>query len=335
MPLDLDSLASLTNRFIEAVNPFSYLVMPSNRFYWLFLLGALVITGLVYLLRDSKPGQRSLRDLLRFCFPKNVFLHHSAVVDYKFVTANWLLDVLVLGWIFGNISVIALWVGSGLEVLFGAGGAGLDPTVTARVAFTILIMFAVDSGLFFAHYLEYRIPVLWEFHKIHHSAAVLTPITALRMHPIDMIVNLWMIGLFVGMVRGVFSYCYAVEVSAFSIDELDIGTFVFFLAGYHLRHSHIWLPFPKFIRHVISSPALHHIHHSDQPKHFDKNFGRIPLFWDWIYGTLYIPKEREATNFGLYEGEHLEYDGVWQLFSLPFKKIARDHVPAWKARFSK
>lgn len=54
-----------------------------------------------------------------------------------------------------------------------------------------------------------------------------------------------------------------------------------------------------------------------------------------MFGTLYIPKEREAINFGLYKGEHLEYDGVWQLYTLPFKKIARDHVPAWKARFSR
>ena len=109
----------------------------------------------------------------------------------------------------------------------------------------------------------------------------------------------------------------------------------FFLAGYHLRHSHVWLPFPKYIRDVISSPAVRQIHHSDQPRHFDKNFGRIFVIWDWVFGTLYIPTKREAINCGLYDGEHLEYDGVWRLYSLPFKKIAKNHVPAWKARLPK
>lgn len=334
MSFSLDNYVIFFTRLAEAVNPFAYVATPTNRFYWVFILGAVVLTALVYLLRDGEPGKRSLRGLFRFCFPKDIYLHRSALVDYKYITVNWLVNLLVLGWLFGNISVIALWVSGGLEAVFGAGGAA-EASLMARIGFTVLIMLAVDTGLFSAHYLEHRIPVLWEFHNIHHSAAVLTPLTVLRMHPVDIVVNAWAVGLFVGLVKGVFAYSYAAEVSAFSVSELDIGTFVFFLAGYHLRHSHIWLPFPKYIRHVVSSPVLHQIHHSDQPRHFDKNFGRILVVWDWVFGTLYIPAEREAINYGLYKDEHLEYDGVWQLYTLPFKKIARNHVPAWKARFSK
>lgn len=335
MPFNLDNFVIYASRFAAAANPFNDLAMPTNRFYWLFILGALVLTGLVYPLRDSEPGKRSLRNCFRFCFPKDVFLHRSAIVDYKFVTVNWLVELMVLGWLYGHMSVVALWVGAGLEAVFDAGGGGLEPTPTARVAFTALIMFAVDTGLFLAHYLEHKIPVLWKFHKIHHSAAVLTPIAVLRMHPIDIVLNAGMVGLLVGIVKGVFVYSFAVEGGAFSINELDIGTFAFFLAGYHLRHSHVWLPFPKYIRNVISSPALHQIHHSDQPRHFDKNFGRMFVIWDGVFGTLYIPTEREAVNCGLYDGEHPEYDGVWRLYSLPFKKIAKNHVPAWKARLPK
>ncbi|MFP6742697.1 MAG: sterol desaturase family protein [Alphaproteobacteria bacterium] len=275
MSFSLENYVIFFSRFVEAVNPVTYLTAPTNRFYWLFILGAVVLTALVYLLRDSEPGKRSLGGLFKFCFPKAIYLHRSAIVDYKYAAINWLVDLMVLGWLFSNMSVVALWVVSGLEAVFGAAGGGVEASLTARVAFTVLIMFAVDTGLFFAHYLEHRIPALWEFHKIHHSAAVLTPLTVLRMHPVDIVVNAWGVGLFVGLVKGVFAYTYLGTVSAFSVSELDIGTFVFFLAGYHLRHSHIWLPFPKYIRHIISSPALHQIHHSDQPRHFDKNFGRI------------------------------------------------------------
>ena len=224
------------------------------------------------------------------------------------------------------MSTIALSVSSGLETIFGAGG--VETSLTARITFTVLIMFAVDTGLCFAHLLAHRMPMLWEFHKIHHSAALLTLITVLRMHPVDIVLNAWRVGVFVGLVKGVFTYSYAGEVSAFTVSELDIGAFAFFLAGYHLRHTHIWLPFPKYIRNFVSSPTLHQIHHSDQPKHFNKNFGRIFLIMDWLFGSLYIPKEREAINSGLYQNKPLEYDAVWQLYALPFKKIARDYVPA-------
>ena len=335
MTFKLDNFVIFFSRFAEAVNPYNYLASPTNRFYWLFILGALVLTVLVYLLRDSEPGKRSLRGCLGFCFPKDVFLHRSAIVDYKYVTVNWLLNLLGLVWIYGYMSLVALWVGAGLETVFDAASGGLELTLTARVAFTVLIVIAVDTGLFLAHYLEHRVPVLWEFHKIHHSAAVLTPITVLRMHPVDIVLNGWMVGFFIGIVNGVFSYSFVAEVGAVTINEMNFGTFIFYLAGYHLRHSHVWLPFPKYIRNVISSPALHQIHHSDQPRHFDKNFGRIFVIWDWVIGTLYIPTERETINYGLYGGEHLEYDGVWQLYSLPFKKIAKNHVPAWKTRLLK
>ena len=39
-----------------------------------------------------------------------------------------------------------------------------------------------------------------------------------------------------------------------------------------------WILFPRGIRSHIRSPALHHIHHSKNPKHFDKNFARVFTF---------------------------------------------------------
>ena len=35
------------------------------------------------------------------------------------------------------------------------------------------------------HYCQHRFPLLWEFHKVHHSARVMHPLTNYREHPID------------------------------------------------------------------------------------------------------------------------------------------------------
>ena len=81
MSFSLDNFVTFFSRFAEAVNSVIYLAMPTSQFYWLFILGAVVLTVLIYVFRDSVPGKRSLRGLLKFCFPRDVYLHRSAIVD--------------------------------------------------------------------------------------------------------------------------------------------------------------------------------------------------------------------------------------------------------------
>jgi sterol desaturase/sphingolipid hydroxylase (fatty acid hydroxylase superfamily) len=70
------------------------------------------------------------------------------------------------------------------------------------------------------------------------------------------------------------------------------------------------------------SPAQHQIHHSSQPRHFDKNIGFIFAFWDWAAGTLYVPRHKEDFALGLHGGEHRAFNSVWKLYLLPFKNAA-------------
>ena len=54
----------------------------------------------------------------------------------------------------------------------------------------------------------------------------------------------------------------------------------------HLQHSHMWIAFRGMLGRIFVSPAHHQVHHSDNPKHFDKNFGSCLALWDWMFGTL-------------------------------------------------
>ncbi|MCX7287516.1 MAG: sterol desaturase family protein, partial [Rhodobacterales bacterium] len=71
------------------------------------------------------------------------------------------------------------------------------------------------------------------------------------------------------------------------------------LATNNLKHSHIWMRFPPWLEHILISPAQHQVHHSIDPRHFNRNYGDILAFWDWIFGTLYIPQSDEQIRFGL------------------------------------
>jgi len=48
--------------------------------------------------------------------------------------------------------------------------------------------------------------------------------------------------------------------------------------------------------------------------------------WDWMFGSLYVPKERETLEFGLGSKEDGEYSSVAKLYGLPFVKLYRKYL---------
>lgn len=71
----------------------------------------------------------------------------------------------------------------------------------------------------------------------------------------------------------------------------------------------------------ITSPALHLIHHSANPKHWDKNLAHMFTFWDRLTGTLYLPTQPKSLRFGLGNGEDHEFTTVAGLYVRPFRKL--------------
>jgi sterol desaturase/sphingolipid hydroxylase (fatty acid hydroxylase superfamily) len=68
---------------------------------------------------------------------------------------------------------------------------------------------------------------------------------------------------------------------------------------------------------------MHQAHHGSAPQYWGKNLGGILAIWDWLIGTLYLPRDDEELPLGLPDGEHLEYDSVTALYLLPFAKATR------------
>jgi len=89
-----------------------------------------------------------------------------------------------------------------------------------------------------------------------------------------------------------------------------------------VRHTHFKLSF-GWLNNVILSPHYHQLHHSTNPKHYDKNFGLMLSVWDRLFGTLMRPEPDESFSFGLANGEHQEYHSLTGLYLLPLVKIYR------------
>ncbi len=316
--MDINSLINDIAGLVS--HPFFFLFHSVQRIYVLYLVSALVLAFWIYI-SARRPAAAKDQSFLQFCFPKSVYWHPSAIVDYKYFFINKIAFALFLGTLMLSSTVIAAGIQTVLTTLFpGMTGFSITSTLAVGIALTLLVVVVQDFGVFLAHYLMHKVPLLWEFHKVHHSAQTLTPMTVYRMHPVDDILTGLISGLGMGLVYGVFAFLFSGAAQEIKILHLNAVVFVFYLAGYNLRHSHIWLPLTGLWGTLFISPAHHQIHHSSEMRHTDKNMGLIFGVWDWMFGTLYIPEHKEEFRFGLHHQEDEEYQTVSALYFLPFKK---------------
>ena len=310
----------------KIISPFYYPFFSTQRIFWLYILGAVVLALWVYRIQSSESG---IKGFLRFCIPATIYKHKSAILDYKYYFVNRATFVILfLPMVIGS-STMASWTDVTLRWLTGMPGLDHVPGSMAAIILTLFWIIAFDAGIFVAHYLQHKLPFLWAFHKVHHSAEVLTPVTVYRMHPVDDLLSLTIVGLLTGIIGGVFRFAYAGNIEQILFFGLNAVLFLYYLMGYNLRHSHVWLAYPRALSHIFISPAQHQIHHSNAERHYDKNLGFIFSVWDWMAGTLYVPDGKENLTFGLADDEHVEYNGVLRLYFLPFRKLRKHY---WRTR---
>ncbi|MBX9776751.1 MAG: sterol desaturase family protein [Xanthobacteraceae bacterium] len=302
--------------------PFGSLVAPQGSLYWLYLASATIIAVMVYWSPDRAP-RPSLRGALAFLFPGQVYRHPSAKLDFKFFLLNTLLyGAFVAPLLLSSLSMARATLGL-LVDLFGVPDEPMLEGLAAQIAATAAVVIAADFGFYVSHYLQHKVPLLWEFHKVHHSAEVLHPITAFRAHPVDQVLDAVLMGGMTGLVLGLAAYGFGTSTGLVTVIGMNAFVFVFNIAGSHLRHSHVWLSYGPRLEGLFVSPALNQIHHSLAERHRDKNLGGMLSVWDRLMGTLYVPRGREELTFGLAADEHRDYTSVTRLYALPFANIMR------------
>lgn len=315
----MDEFYSLIAKFIA---PLFYPLFGNQRIYFGYLASALLLAGFVYWTTRARQSGWSVKGFLAYCFPKSVYGHRSAIVDYWYFVINKASFALFLAPLVVSAAVISDLTLDTARALWGIESLGFAAGLMPGILLTLASILAFDAGIFCAHYLQHKVPLLWEFHKVHHSAEVMTPITVYRMHPVDDLLSGAFVGVLTGVMHGAFGFLYAEGAESITVFELNLFLFLFYVFGYNLRHSHIWLAYPRWVSHIFVSPAQHQVHHSKDPRHFDKNIGFMFAFWDYFAGTLYVPEAKEQIEYGLYGDEHKAFDSVWNLYVLPFKNVA-------------
>lgn len=311
-------------RALNALNAFG---ASSQRTYFLYLIGAAILAFGVYFLGSNramitgdKSEPRSLGNFFRYLFNKDVFLHKSSQQDYAYFITNAFVHY---GIISTYVLTAPLFAFTAIALLSKSLGVPEGTLAAASnyqmIMLSIIFALLYDFGAFFSHYLMHQSPFLWAFHKVHHSAERLNPFTLFRMHPVDLILTGAIVSILTGLGMGAMIYFWQVEVAYKELLGINFVFFLYYLFGYNLRHSHVWLPYPKWLSYLLLSPAQHQIHHSIERKHWDKNLGLIFAFWDGLFKTLYIPKkDEEKFAYGVSKSEPNPYDSVLSMYIKPF-----------------
>jgi sterol desaturase/sphingolipid hydroxylase (fatty acid hydroxylase superfamily) len=174
---------------------------------------------------------------------------------------------------FNSVGAVPV-VGSGLEI----------------VAMIFVPLFLHDLWFYWAHRLEHKVPVLWSFHRIHHSDERMGTATWSRDNFMQ---ECWR------SFFSVFTLGMIVDLDLSEAGKAALYSNIFLFTWSMFYHSAIRVQLPWLDR-ILVTPQVHRIHHSVGPEHYNTNFAdALPIF-DILFGTYRRPAKDEfpATGVG-------------------------------------
>ena len=306
--------------FDEAVSGYLYdlgaaFIDPQKRIFWGYLLSA----GLIAFLWLRFSRHLDVSQVVRKIFEKNSWWSRSSRADYRVMALNTAI-MSVLSPRLLHQAGVAFFVFHGMHQIFGGRPfiATPVPEWGIAIAITICLFVLDDLARYIVHRLLHTIPALWAFHKVHHSATALNPLTVFRTHPLEGVIFVLRGALVQGICIAVFVFFFGDRVHLVTIFGAGALNFAFNALGSNLRHSHISIGFWKPVERILISPAQHQIHHSTAPEHCDRNFGVALAVWDVWFGTHCYSEPGRTLEFGVRGESGVAGQKLKNLYLLPF-----------------
>jgi sterol desaturase/sphingolipid hydroxylase (fatty acid hydroxylase superfamily) len=159
-----------------------------------------------------------------------------------------------------------------------------------------------DLFQYWYHRLFHKVPFLWGFHAVHHSAKAMDWLAGARMHFVEVV-----------LLRAVTSLPLFTLGFAPSVLQAYIG-FVYVYSS--LLHANLAGDFDR-LGHWIATPRFHHWHHGLEKEAVDVNFAiHLPVL-DKLFGTFHLPPGRWPEGYGVPEAVP---SGYWAQFRYPFAR---------------
>ncbi|MCC3861847.1 sterol desaturase family protein [Pseudemcibacter aquimaris] len=173
----------------------------------------------------------------------------------------------------------------------------------------IMSLLLLDVLIYGQHVMMHKVPMFWRLHRMHHSELGLDVTTAVRFHPIEIIISM--------LIKMAFVYIMGIPVAALIVFEILLNGLALF------NHSNIKLAsgLENLLRKIFVTPEIHWIYHSEKPNETNSNYGFNLVIWDKMFGT-YTDKptlDYPTLRQGLPEFGFEKPVGLLELMVSPFK----------------
>lgn len=172
--------------------------------------------------------------------------------------------------------------------------------------YVVLLFLLFDLWMYIWHRANHEIKFLWRFHRMHHTDPQMDVSTALRFHPIELVLSsIIRLGIF--LVLGMEAWILVVY-------ELAMKPVIY------LHHSNFFLPqhIDRILRQIIVTPWMHWVHHSDQQPETDSNYGTVFSWWDRLFGSFRLRNDPQNIKYGLMEYTDPNWQTMLGMIKTPF-----------------
>lgn len=167
------------------------------------------------------------------------------------------------------------------------------------IALWILAAVLWDFCYYWNHRLGHEISVLWAAHAVHHQSEEYNLSTALRQTSCGFL----------------FSWIFYVPlfVIGFPADVLIT------VAAVNLIYQ-FWVHTQQIRRlgvldRILVTPSNHRVHHAQNERYIDKNYGGIFVLWDRVFGTFAEERDEEPVVFGVRKAL-ANWNPIWANFQV-------------------
>jgi sterol desaturase/sphingolipid hydroxylase (fatty acid hydroxylase superfamily) len=148
--------------------------------------------------------------------------------------------------------------------------AGSDISSWILVPLCVLVL---DLAIYMQHVMFHAVPLLWRFHRMHHTDLDFDVTTGARLHPVEIVLSM-LIKFAVIIVIG------PPVIAVFLFEVILNATSMF-------NHSNVSIPLSadRILRWLVVTPDMHRVHHSIENDETNSNFGFNLPWWDRLFGT--------------------------------------------------
>jgi sterol desaturase/sphingolipid hydroxylase (fatty acid hydroxylase superfamily) len=167
----------------------------------------------------------------------------------------------------------------------------------------VLALVFLDAWMYAWHRLNHSVPLLWRFHRTHHSDTELDVTSALRFHLGEHV--------FGSVLRIGWVVVIGLKVEWILLYELVLLPVILF------HHSNIALGerWDRLLRWLIVTPNMHRVHHSRWRVETNSNYSSVLSIWDRLFRTFRLRSDPRTIRYGLDEfaDPHWQtWAGLWQ-----------------------